>query len=287
MKKNKIVILTTAFSQKRSYSEDYFSSLIAQSCKEFDVLLVDDGCTDLQVLCSSYPSLNILVYPGLGNIAKNRQLLINSAIDLGYEKAVFADFDDYFSANRVELSDRLLESADIVINELKLVDSERNPLGEQFAGFLQDQMILNLVDVLEANCFGMSNTAIRLSDAKKIQFDDQTKVVDWHYFSTLLVMGMKAVYSNQCWTFYRQHDRSMAHIRSASKEQLRNELLVKKHHYSLMIPHSSMYESPLEAVTEALADSIAFEEYFKQNSTKTSPFWWSLFNSQVYRKAKI
>ncbi len=287
MKKNNVVVLTTAFSQQKSFSEDYFNSLAAQTDKAFDILLIDDGCDDLASFQKQFPALNILIVPGAGNIAKNRELLINEAIDRGYQKAIFADFDDYFSSNRIAVSVQLLAVSSVVMNELKLVDADRRPLGDQFGVFLKDQQTLGLADILEANCFGMSNTAIDLTSVPRVHFDKLTKVVDWHFFSSLLLSGEKAVYTNQCWTFYRQHDRSMAHIRCASKEQLRNELLVKKHHYSLMLFHAPVFASLLTAVNEVLTDDVALEKYFEQNSKKTSPFWWSLFNTQVYRKANI
>lgn len=286
MKKNDLVILTTAFDQDRTFSEDYFASLKAQSVKNFDILIVNDRCSDLASCRKAFPELNVIEVLGGHGIAENRALLINSALDLGYKKAIFADFDDYFSLNRVEVTSGLLDSHDVVVSELKLVSKDKSPLGEQFAAFLQNGQKIALADVLEGNCFGLTNTGLRLEGLPKLPLDPQLKVVDWYLFSLLLARQKTAIYTDLCWTFYRQHDKSMAHIRAVTKEQLRHEMLVKRQHYSLMLSSSSLYEPLLQAVSDFLNDETFLEKYFNLNPTRTSPFWWSLFNVKEYWKIK-
>lgn len=286
MQKSKIAVLTTAFTQNTAYTHKYFASLEAQSFKKFDVIIVNDGCLELDFFRSAFSNLNIIEFAGNGNLAKNRQVLINSAIDLGYEKVIFADFDDYFSPDRVVITVRLLDSADIVVNELKLVSSEQLLQGEQFGQTLQDHRQLVLQDVLQMNCFGLSNTGIRLTGLEKVYFDDDLKVVDWYFFSSLLSHQKTAIYTNQCWTYYRQHEHTMAHIRKVSKEQLRNEIIVKKKHYSLMVKDRSLYEPLLKAISDFPSDEVFLDKYFSLIQKKLTPFWWSLFDAEEYWKIK-
>ena len=56
------------------------------------------------------------------------------------------------------------------------------------------------------NIFGLTNTAIKLENISKVIFDDKVIAVDWYFFKTLLKQGLKAVFTNEIVTYYRQYE---------------------------------------------------------------------------------
>ena len=54
----------------------------------------------------------------------------------------------------------------------------------------------------------MSNTAINLKKLTKVFFDDKIIAVDWYFFKRLLEKGLKAIFTNETITYYRQHEKN-------------------------------------------------------------------------------
>ncbi|XGC82255.1 hypothetical protein ACES2L_07135 [Bdellovibrio bacteriovorus] len=285
MKQNDIVVLTTAFRQDSSFTEDFFQSLKNQTRTDFDLLLLDDGAEGLESFVSRYSTLNVIQIPGKNNIAKNREELINSAIKMGYSKAVFADFDDRLSENRIEISAALLDVEVIVVNDVILFSGASVQPKGHFAGFLNEGQRVDLGLILESNFLGMSNTAVRLDNLNRVNFDSGLKAVDWFFFSSLLAEKKGAIFTGRCKTFYRQHSHNLSNIGKVSVEQLHNEIKVKKHHYSLMVNRAAEYKSLLLAVSdfcENLEDVSLANRIINDSKSKKTPFWWNIFNEKEY-----
>lgn len=289
MKRNNVVILTTIFQQDISYVSAYFESVAQQTFQDFDLLIINDGFSNLAKIREAYPTINIIEFAGTGKIAKNRELLVNNSLELGYTKAIFADFDDYFSLNRVETQVALLDVYDIVVNDLAMVVNNVVMQEHYFANVLFDRQQIVLSDVLEFNFLGMSNTAIKLSGLKKVKFDEQLKAVDWFFFSEMLINGARAIFTNQCITYYRQHENNVANIGCVTMEQLINEMSVKSIHYSQLVFISKIYEPLLAGVQDfnQRSDTEAFMKYYKSVEKQTKPpFWWNIFNLNDYLASK-
>lgn len=289
MKKNDVVVLTTIFQQDSSYSGEFFESLVHQTLQAFDLLVVNDGFSDLTTVRATYPSINIIEFSGLGNIAKNRELLVNWSIELGYSKAIFADFDDYFSSNRLATLAALLDVYDVVVNDLTLVVDNCVVCEKYLANSIRDRQEIALHDVLEFNFFGMSNTAIKLSGLRKVHFDEKLKAVDWFFFSTMLIEGSKAVFTNRCVTYYRQHEHNVANIGQLTSQQLLNEIAIKTTHYSLLIEFSKVYEPLLAGIKDfnQHVNTSVFTRYYQcVEKNKRPPFWWNIFNLNDYWRIK-
>ena len=66
--------------------------------------------------------------------------------------------------------------------------------------------MVDLEFIKDKNIFGMTNTAIKLENICKVTFDDKIVAVDWFFFKKILKKGLKAVFTNETVSFYRQHE---------------------------------------------------------------------------------
>jgi hypothetical protein len=192
---------------------------------------------------------------------------------MGYSVVVFGDSDDYFEKNRIEKSIELLESHDIVINDLSLFNAKGIYDCLYFSHRIKNNTIIDFDFILEKNIFGLSNTAIKLDLIDSINFDPSLVAVDWYLFSLLLLKARHAIFTNETQTFYRQYSDNTIGIGEITPESISNILKVKKTHYSLMQKHLHYYEELYNNVIE-LDGTKNFSDL--SVSSTEYPFWWEL-----------
>lgn len=284
---NDVVVLTTAFKQKADYTEVFFRSLAHQSHKEFDLLVVNDGCDQLTLMKEKY-GINIIEIQGSGNPAKNREILIKTAINLGFIKAIFSDYDDFFSENRIECVLSLLNTHDMVVNELAVVSDSTQSKKDMMILSLKEQQNIFLTDVLESNFFGMTNTAINLIDLQNVNFPHSQIAVDWCFFSKLFLLNKTAIFTRKCVSYYRQHPQNISTLRTISAAQMEKELIVKQAHYEYMLNFDEVYKPLYMELKDFQQETWKFKmQYLKyRESFGNSEVWWDIFNLNAYRKFK-
>ncbi len=209
-KQNKVSFLTTVFSNNSQYLNNFFESLKTQTFKDFDVVVVNDGYEKFEDIKKKYEqSLNIIEIKYLNTPAKNRERGVNFCIDSKYETIIFGDSDDYFANNRVEKSIELLKNNDIVVNDLNLFDDKGVYEEKYMSHRLNNYDVIDIEFIKDKNIFGMSNTALKLKDVSKVSFDPEIAAVDWYFFRNLLTKGLKAMFTNETVSYYRQHENNM------------------------------------------------------------------------------
>ncbi|MEZ7206955.1 glycosyltransferase [Pseudoalteromonas sp. DY56-GL79] len=278
---SKTAFLTTFFPVEERFVKDYMDSLVSQTYKDFDLVIVNDGYGDIAGLIEKYSELNIIELPSAGGIANNRASLINFSILNKYKYVVFGDVDDYFSNNRIELSIKSLDEFDILVNDFSTFDSERIVEDYYLSNRLNDNDVICAEDVLEKNVLGFSNTAVNLSKINNVYFDfnEELIAVDWYFFSCLLLMGLRAKFTSNTQTYYRQHDNNAVGINKDDHEELKRILTVKKLHYREMRKHSdeynALYENALMLDGKNLNNLVGTIAY---------PLWWEKLKVQELYK---
>ncbi len=278
---NKIVFFSVVFPSVEQYLDDFFTSLQNQTVKEFDVFIINDGLPDFSVYKRRFGKLPITDVSFQGTPAKIREFGINYVSRKRYDFIVFGDADDYFAENRIEVSASLLKDFDIVVNDLDLVDENKRNLEK---GYLSRRIgnrdIIRYDYVRDKNIFGMSNTAIKGSLISNITIEEDLVAIDWCIFAQLLADGVRAVFTNDTTTYYRQHERNIVGIKTLSKDAVLKGIMVKVAHYKRMagidFRYSPLYERS-KKLKDLLTSNAQFLDLYLKGITDLqikNPFWW-------------
>jgi glycosyltransferase involved in cell wall biosynthesis len=200
-----VAFLTTIFPMEEQFLIDFFDSLSGQLYDNFDVIVVNDGYDNFYDVKMKYQNLSIIELSCSGTPAKNREYGINYCIERKYDILIFGDSDDYFSNNRVELLLNMLNSNDIVVNDVSLFDDRGVYEAMYISNRLENDSKVNYDYIKNKNIFGLSNTALKINILSKVSFDKDLVAVDWYLYKGLLKNGCKAIFTNIAITYYRQH----------------------------------------------------------------------------------
>lgn len=276
-------IFTTAFDVPENIAHSYFKSLALQSYSDFDVVVVNDGFEKIANYCNEYSCLNVIELECGAGIAKNREVMINHAHESKYETLIFCDFDDYFSPNRVKLTLELLQKNEVVVNDLLICSGDYISNAGYISNRFPDNYQITLVDVLEKNFLGLSNTAIKKSILEPVTFPRDQIAVDWLFFTEILYRRPRAVFTNKMYTYYRQHENTLAGIGRVDYRQLEKEIAVKKQHYNSLSTLDPLFELYYREVCNfdcEIHQKNPFDYLVSLKSKLNNfPLWWELFNT--------
>ena len=213
-----VSIITPVYNVERCI-EKTINSIISQSSKNFELLLIDDGSKDRSIeiakdlLKKSDVNYRIITQENAGvSAARNRGI----AEALG-EYVCFLDSDDYINKDYIKL---MYEKAstyncDLVFCDYVQVDSKDNILVESTTRYLE-----NFIDGREAalkqlSCditIGMGSALYRTSIIKEnnILFDSNRKYAEDVVFTVKALLNMKKIISvNKALMFYVRWDSSV------------------------------------------------------------------------------
>ena len=234
-KKSNTVFMTTVFPGCMMFFDDFMNSLDLQTDNNFDLLIVNDGVENLGDYLKKFRNINFLQIISSNSIVQNRKAGIDTIIDLNYEYLIFGDSDDYFDLNRVAVSKEYLNYFDIVVNDLSVFDKQNGVYKTKcFSKRLKNNSIIDFDYIKDKNIFGLSNTAIKVSEITKIVYSDDLIAFDWCFFSQLLSQNKSAVFTNETQTYYRQYSNNTIGLGNNSISSLRKGIEVKKKHYQFM-----------------------------------------------------
>lgn len=278
--KNSIALFVVFYPGIELFIEDFFNSVINQSCKDFDLIIVNDGwrCKNL---ANQYPNLHIVELPGGNSIAKNREIGINYVIKQKYRYLLLCDADDTFHPQRVESSIRSLQKYDIVVNDVNIISVDGQVVvSDYFCKSLKGNEVLDMDFILKKNIFGFSNTAIKLEQNIECTFPQHLKVVDWYFFTQLLFVGRRACFIPVSLTNYRQHSNNLIGITSFTVEMFRRLTNLKIEHFeslskwnAFFLPYAKEAKS-----LESLADEEVKVLLDKRQKENQYPQWWEFIN---------
>ena len=175
--KNSIALFVVFYPGIELFIEDFFNSVINQSCKDFDLIIVNDGwkCKNL---ANQYQNLHIVELPGGNSIAKNREIGINYVIKQKYRYLLLCDADDTFHPQRVESSIRALQKYDIVVNDVNIVSVDGQVMvSDYFCKSLKGNEVLDMDFILKKNS---------LDDrAYDVEHEESRMIMDGHDLATV------------------------------------------------------------------------------------------------------
>ena len=293
---NDIVLVTTIFDSSKKYLHDFFKSLEYQSENKFDVLVVNDGVEKFELFKNKFPDLNIIEVKCNESPAKNRQVGISVAKNRKYKKIIWGDSDDFFPENRIYEISKLLDSYNIVANDL--YSYENGKIKKNLFGNLYEEGLYNLDDIIDKNMIGFSNLGVNSKIIPdNINFSDDLIAIDWFFATILLLNNNEFFFTKKTFSFYRQHDNNTIGANNNIDITKINFVLKTKliHYHNLILQtkenrkFNKLFKEKffdLKNLKNKLLDSD-FEEYYKLKikSKLEQKFcgWWSeiLTNKQL------
>jgi len=257
------------------YAQACLETLASQTHCDFNLFVFNDGYRDVESLLLLHgPPAQIVELSGTP--ADIRRQAIRYLRDSGFDIIIFADIDDLFDINRVAVAIEMIASgADVVLNELILFGDGVSNVEWLFRGRLKEQSVLRLQDIREGNCFGMSNTAVRVSAIPDVVFEPRNVLAfDWFFYTHLLLRGGVARFTGKVATYYRQHANNMAAIRDLGEDNLLRGLKIKRMHFDVFDPAYAV--ELLETEGKIRQDKVFQTAYCKAVSAamRPQPFWW-------------
>ena len=275
------VIFSVVYPQALPYLCDVRDSALAQTRKDFDVVVVNDGCEKQRIL-DELKDLNVTILKAEGGFVGNRLQAINYARSHNYKYILFCDADDSFTAYRYERTIAAFEktNADIVVCNLNIVDEGLKPLiNDYFNKELPESQKIDAEFIRTKNIFGMSNTAIRL-DALKVDIQiPETPIVDWYLYTLLLIKGLKAQYITDSMVNYRQYSTNMIGITRYDVASFKKLAGLKNNHYKLLVESGYTKFGKLYQDSKALhllSDDEIEQIVKRELAIHPQPLWWQI-----------
>lgn len=275
---SKVAFFTVVYPAAERYIPDFLRSLQQQSFSDFELVIGNDGLRHLELGGLRHKTR---VVDLSGTVAQIRDAGFRVLQEYGYQQAIFGDCDDYFAPNRVETSLSLLQSNDLVVNDLDLVDVGGRPIRDGYLSHrIADGDHIAPGFILDKNLCGLSNTAVRVSRLPR-DIPPETVAVDWFVFATILEEGGKGFFSAATRTFYRQHGANTAGLAEQSSRQVLEAVRVKALHYRAMARTRGGGYARLAIAFESLAHRLSEEPRFRDDyvagvkiKKKDFPLWW-------------
>jgi len=291
--------MCSVFPSIEKYIKDFLLSILEQTEKNFDILILNDNLGS-QDLLNKFPNNTIIDIPNGTTPSKIRLIGINYAIEKKYKRLIFSDADDYFSNNRVEKTITALNKFDFTYNQIIAVD-EKGAKIKNISPFPSKKFLKSYKDIIDYNIIGLSNSAINLNVLKNFYITTNVEIVDWWLYTILLINGASGTYIEDTITFYRQTDDNFEGYRKILyEENLIFGLSTKITHYSNILKYCEKYDFKLiskdyiakknEIVNlQKKLKSKVFQkkylEFINKNMTKIYKGWWStIINLDEYYK---
>lgn len=275
-------VFSVVYPGMQAYFPEFLDTLSKQTDRDFTLILINDGLTNIDEFLKK-SSLDVNVKEGSGGLpAALRKKGIKWAMESGVKIIIFADADDYFKENRVEISRDMLAKYDLVFNELVLTGQEFNRPIPILEDHFSEGETVSSQHVRTANCMGLSNTAIKVNSIPQYteQIPENIIAFDWALFALCLHGGAKGIFTKRTATYYRQHDNNLAILFSLKEEQILRGVQVKWNHYDLLarfykeyIPLANQFR---ELLVRLQSDGLLRQRYCQavRQHSPSVPLWW-------------
>ena len=236
MEKLETIVFSVIFPGNLKYFSTFLKSLENQTDTNFKLLLVNDGVENitnyLQKTCLKY-EIHSVQYKTPFEI---RILGLKIITKLAPSYIIFADTDDTFSPNRVEVLVQYLKRYTFVCNDIDLMNEQGNIFKKSFwSNRLQDNFEFDIHFIKNKNVIGLGNSGIQFKVLDKI-LNKLTQIKegnDWLFFSAA-EENLNGIFLKNCTTHYRQHDSNLIGKKNINLETFITQLEGKINHYTLL-----------------------------------------------------
>ncbi len=275
------LIVTFIYEDVCRYLPQWIDNINSQTANNFEVVIFSDQVSNpgqyfLKLACP------FQIVEVLGSVVENRFKAIEILKDSAADNIIFQDADDLMSDNRVGICEKYLQNADVVANDLTLISEDGKLLQDLvWTERLENGFEFNHNFILNWNIVGLGNTAIRRKLLlQKIDRPDRELIAaDWFIFYQLMEKsGAKAVFTNECWTLYRQHASNIAGINLISADKLARAIKIKQAHFAALNSIGYDFNREISDLYKINPTNGPTAE----DDTKKPLFWWE--ETELYEK---
>lgn len=206
--------------------EETLNSIICQTYKNWECIIVDDGSNDESVnLISDFVERDMRFY--YFQRPDSAQKGANSCRNIGIDKAagdyiIFFDSDDLMTPNHIELKLKTLleNNIDYVITRTKFFNSDLNYIDKYYQF---DKYEITPFNYISQKINWLTyDICVKSSLAKKIRFNENLQSgQEYNYFSKLILLSNKAIFVNHVLTLRRHHENSIrSNLKTKSEQNL-------------------------------------------------------------------
>jgi hypothetical protein len=284
----KIAVSTTIYPAAEPFLRDWYASLLAQSDQNYELWIGLDDIEpeDVQrIVGCRFPANWVASTPG-DTPSRVRERVIKQTFGR-CDGIVFVDCDDVLHPSRIAGALAMLESNELAGCALRLVDNYRNELGLTLnlpAGSSPEELLPR------HNIFGLSNSAYRTELLRNcLPIPGKVVLVDWFLATKAWLMNAKIGFDPVVRMDYRQHGRSMAHVRfPVEPDQVIQDTELVREHFRFVLgsrPQNALTER-MEKLKRIALDVELFCERIVQrreelqsyvealNLLNPTPLWW-------------
>lgn len=142
MKKQPLISVIVASYNYAKYIKETLDSLIRQTNKSFEVIVVDDGSRDqslpiIEEYANRFKNIKLYTHPS------NQNRGLAETVKLGIEKSngeyiAFCESDDYWTNNHIEYLQNTIQQnplANFIVNGIKVINLSNNPEYDSYIEF--------------------------------------------------------------------------------------------------------------------------------------------------------
>ncbi|MDD4157082.1 MAG: glycosyltransferase [Candidatus Cloacimonetes bacterium] len=178
----KISILMSVYNPNDKYFKLCLDSIEQQSYKDFELILVDDGTTNLNLeeMLSHY-SFDYKIIHNSQNLGLARSLNIGMSMCTG-EYIARMDDDDIMMPNRLEMQLKYAEENDVVLfSNISLIDDNNNSLSDFNSKIIAEDFDIKKYLLKSGNCLAHSTLFIKTKILKDVKGYDERFVYSQDY----------------------------------------------------------------------------------------------------------
>lgn len=270
-----LAVGTVVFPDNLKYFQSFLRSLERQDIQGFCLLIINDGCEDLQAALNGYDN-EVQIKKFSSDPFSNRLALIEFAIENSFRKLIFADSDDWLESNRVGVMNALLEKYEVVASDLTLVNETGNKLQNNYWSSRLESGEIDSDFLADKNIFGFGNSAIRLCFSRNDIKKEQLIAPDWFFF-TQMANNANLFFTTATTSYYRQHTQNITGLKKLTPARLERILEVKNQHYSALQRigyNTDNYLAEMDLLKRKYQDKEALIQDAERLNNLSKPFFW-------------
>lgn len=288
LEKKRIIILMSTYNGEEYLSEQ-LKSIYAQTCKNFEIYVRDDGSQDLtKDILNQYKKQynNFQWFSGENMGASKSFFSLMKSIPLEDAIYVFSDQDDVWLPYKLQHIYRIFETdnnskpllycGDTILTDQELHILKKENFGENIHPSFGNALVENI-------CIGCTSAMNRCLLETLVKRIPQNEVMhDWWFYLTASCFG-KVIYDKEPLLYYRQHDRNVMGSGVTKYDCILRRLRNHKNHKHQISRQAREFSD----IFQVSGENAYLIECIKQYKESLTACWSVITNKNIHRQRRM